>query len=151
MSIQTAKFIVTGLHVREQWSFLSLFSPDLAPQATQTSVAISDKLKITLHTLDWEESESAAFEEALGVVLLMDGRLKAQIPQLPHILGQIAKRRALPTIVAVRGDYEIATLTALRQQLNERQQDEVKIFPCPDDSQASQNVLLALIYQILGS
>lgn len=151
MNIQTAQFIVTGLHAREQWSFLQLLTPDLAPQATQTRLNISEKLQISLQALAWQDSEAAAFEEALGIILLIDGRQAASFADLPPTLKQLAKRRPLPVIVAVRGEYDIPTLTAIRQGLDERQQENIKIFPCPDEAQAAQNVLMALIYQMLST
>lgn len=149
--MQTGKFLVTGFSGAGKSTFIATLtgSPD-----DFGVLQVSDALSIELEAVHIEdEPEWAALLPAcIGAILLVDGRHDFHFDDLqPAIDALRTAKKKLPVIVGISHQDEdgAAKPNSVRQFLPENTED--KVFPLvATDRQSAENVLLALIYQILS-
>jgi uncharacterized protein len=154
MSKQTARFLVTGYAGSGKSTFIRTICQVVAIDGNWGELDINDKLKIELVAAA-APSESEAWREyierVIGVVMIVDGTQPQSFPDVPKLIETIEAEKVIPFIIAVNKQDCAGWQppTALLQHLPE--DTDIKVFPCKaTDSNSAQNVLLALIYSILG-
>jgi hypothetical protein len=141
MNLQTAKFLVTG------FSEIDVFVDTLS--GDDGLIRVGDDLVIELLPArdDWE----TVIQQVIGIILLVDGRDAEAFPDVQPTIDSLRAEKAVPLIIGVTGQEhpDAGKPNDLRAHLPE--DNPHKVFPCiVGDKTSAENVLLALIYQILS-
>ena len=143
MTAQNAKFLVTGFSTEEIDAFVGTLSGDAGV------IQVGDDLTIELipGLVDWE----TAIRGVIGIIFLVDGLTPDAFPDVQPAVDAMQLADATPLIIGVTGQQhaDASKPNDLREHLPENTPH--KVFPCNvHDKTSSENVLLALIYQILS-
>jgi len=141
--VQTAKFLVTGTSTSDVNAFIHSLT------GGNDSLEVGDGLTIVLvpGLDDWR----TAIQSVIGIIYLVDGRDSDLFPEVQPGIDALRAEKSLPVIIAVTGQEQSSAKTPkdLREHLPEN--NPHKVFPCILSQKTSvENVLLALIYQILS-
>jgi hypothetical protein len=154
MTQQTARFLITGKAAAGKSSFIRSVAGSLSPEGNYGEVVVNDALRLELIAAD-APPESEVWRDVLvgviGVVLLVDGTQPESFAAVPAIIQTITAVKNVPFIIAVNKQDVTGwhPPKAVRDHLPE--DSDIKVFPCvATDPTSAQNVLLALIYSILG-
>jgi hypothetical protein len=143
MSGQTANFLVMGTPPADVDAFIQTLT------GGGTSLTVGDDLTIELIPAydEWRN----LFQAVIGAIILVDGRNADLFPDVQPLIDSLRAEKSVPVIVAVTGQEfaNAQTPNDLRAHLPE--DNPHKVFPCILSQKTSvENVLLALIYQILS-
>lgn len=137
-----ARFLITGPSKAGKSTFVASVGAELP---------VSPALTIRLREAALPEAE-AFLGETLGIVLLVDGTQPATFPQVPMWVDELWAIRPLPLIIAVTKQDHSGVDGPLDVLAELPENTEIKVFPCIcSDKTSCENVLLALIYQMLSS
>lgn len=148
--MQTARFLVTGYPGAGKTTFIETIT---GSGDDFGEISISEQLTIQLEAADADEPEEwqAVISGALGAVLLVNGTHDFQFEGLQALMDEMRKIRKVQFIIGVTHQdvSDVTKPNALRAFLPEN--TDVKVFPViTTERQSAENVLLALIYQILS-
>jgi signal recognition particle receptor subunit beta len=136
----TARFLVTGGAGAGKSTFIASVSPQVQINETLTIQLVEAEL----------EAAPEFLSEVLGIVLLVDGT--TEFSETPLVVDDLRKIRRLPLIIAVTKQDLPGVAHPLDVLGTLPENTEIKVFPCVNtDRAACENVLLALIFQMLSS
>ncbi|MFP4322408.1 MAG: hypothetical protein ACLFTK_08135 [Anaerolineales bacterium] len=142
---QVARFLVLGAPGAGVTTFITTLGGLDAP-ADEATLPINDVL--TIHLLGGQHPDPIP-QTVVGIIYILDA---TQAEQLAEVWPHVQALPRVPTIIAVNR-YEHITpdpLRTVRDALPEN--TTLKVFPCQaHDRQSTENILLALIYQMLSS
>ncbi len=146
----TIQFLITGLEQSTCDVFIRSFATPR--DAISGQLVVNDELTLLLHAASitaphWQES----LAQSLGAVLLLAADQPQTFSQAPVIIREMLQHKNLPFMIAlVAAEHPPSeSLQNIRELFPEN--PTLRVFPClRGESQAAQNVLLALIYQMLN-
>jgi hypothetical protein len=149
MSQQSARFLITGWPRAGKSTLLGLLTPHLQDSPESGFLEVNANLRVEFitaqaHPSEWRERGAGC----LGGVWVLDGEQDYRYEELWPSLKQLQSLKPLPLIVAVNRRCDPTTLEAIRAYWPPS--SEMKLFPLGQDSASAHNVLIALIYQLLG-
>jgi len=152
--MQIVRFLVTGAPGAGKTTFLHSVAAPLVGSPESAEMIVNEALKLELYAATAPPHGSTwktMIDLVLGVVLLVDGTNAPYFAQIQNTIEALRAAKALPLIVAItKQDLSDAHSPAIVRTFLPEDPD-YKVFPCvASNQQSAENVLLALIYQILS-
>lgn len=149
MSHKTARFMITGLPRAGKTTLLHLLTPNREEEPEGGRLEVNPTLHVEFVTTparpdDWRE----VIGSCIGGVWVMDGEQPYHYATIWPAIKQMQHYRDIPFIVAVNRQNDPDTLDQIRAHFPP--DSRIKIFPLGEDSSSAHNVLITLIYQMLG-